>query len=200
MNTVLKVVYLMFIHVLLGVSLYINSIGYPQLADCLESQQKQEQKFATRHAIDRYIQSNRPMDSGMSAGYSAMYISAGREFDLDPMLLAVVGKFESNFNPSVVSYTGAVGVQQIMPFWVKEIPFLNSLQDLYSPELNIRASAYILAHYRELCGESVLSMAACYHGGPNAIRNPKESTQKFKAVVSYAFYKMKGTTTYDSSI
>jgi len=193
-------VYSIVVHAVLIYSIYWNIAYRDVVQNCMAGQYSIEHRTELRQAIERYIQDNRSMSPGMAAGYTAMYVSAGKEFNVDPMLLAVVGKFESGFDPSIVSYTGAIGLQQIMPFWVKAIPFLNTQEDLYNPELNIKASAYILSHYRELCGDTIASMAACYHGGPRAILHPKVSTQKFKKAVSYAFYAMKASTTYDSSI
>lgn len=191
----MKILYQIVVHTILAYSLLFSYSYHSALEICQNSTQHKTEKVKR---ITTLIDSAVP-DKALTARYTAYYVKYGTEFNIDPALLAVVGRFESGYNASAVSDMGAIGIQQIMPFWVKFIPFLNSVVDLYDPALNIRASAYILSHYRELCGDSVESMAACYHGGPGARSNPKPSTQKFKAVVSNLFYEIKGTT-YISSI
>lgn len=183
-------IYKIIVHAVLACSLLFNYSYHTALNIC---QNNQEHKTDKAKQITNYIVKH--IDSSSHAArYTDYYIKYGKEFNLDPVLLAVVGRIESGYRKDIVSYMGAIGLQQIMPFWVDHIPFLNSIEDLYDPAMNIRASAYILSHYRELCGDSVESMAACYHGGPGARSNPKPSTQKFKAVVSNLFYEIKGTT------
>jgi|WetSurMetagenome_2_1015567.scaffolds.fasta_scaffold301218_1 soluble lytic murein transglycosylase-like protein len=186
----MKYFYLTAIHLILAISLFTNINHDNALIACLRVQEQQENAIVKVRMVRDFIKESTVEDK-RATFYAEMYIKAGKEFILDPMLLAVVGRFESNFNPAAESGMGAIGLQQVMPFWVHKIPFIKSIQDLYSPELNIRASAYILSHYRELCGNSVESMATCYHGGPGAMLRPKPSTTKFKTVVSNLFYEVK---------
>jgi hypothetical protein len=64
-----------------------------------------------------------------------------------PQLVLAVIDVESAFDPFAVSYAGAVGLMQVMPFWPNELGL--STRDLIDVELNIRMGTSILAYYLE---------------------------------------------------
>jgi len=64
-----------------------------------------------------------------------------------PQLVLAVIDVESAFDPFAVSYAGAVGLMQVMPFWPGELGLERS--DLIDIELNIRMGTSILAYYME---------------------------------------------------
>ena len=64
-----------------------------------------------------------------------------------PQLVLAVIDVESAFDPFAVSYAGAVGLMQVMPFWPRELGLSN--KDLIDVELNIRMGTSILAYYLE---------------------------------------------------
>jgi len=64
-----------------------------------------------------------------------------------PQLVLAVIDVESAFDPFAVSYAGAVGLMQVMPFWPTELGL--SKMDLIDVELNIRMGTSILAYYLE---------------------------------------------------
>jgi soluble lytic murein transglycosylase-like protein len=66
--------------------------------------------------------------------------------DRAQLVLAVID-VESAFDPFAVSYAGAVGLMQVMPFWPTELGLTK--KDLIDVELNIRMGTSILAYYLE---------------------------------------------------
>jgi len=64
-----------------------------------------------------------------------------------PHLVLAVIDVESAFDPFAVSYAGAVGLMQVMPFWPNELGL--ATPDLIDIELNIRMGTSILAYYLE---------------------------------------------------
>jgi soluble lytic murein transglycosylase-like protein len=64
-----------------------------------------------------------------------------------PQLVLAVIDVESAFDPFAVSYAGAVGLMQVMPFWPTELGLTK--KDLINVELNIRMGTSILAYYLE---------------------------------------------------
>jgi soluble lytic murein transglycosylase-like protein len=64
-----------------------------------------------------------------------------------PHLVLAVIDVESAFDPFAVSYAGAVGLMQVMPFWPTHLGLERA--DLIDIELNIRMGTSILAHYLE---------------------------------------------------
>lgn len=64
---------------------------------------------------------------------------------LPPELVLALIQVESAFNADAVSSAGAVGLMQIMPFWVAELGL--PVDDLTEPNRNLRYGCTILAHY-----------------------------------------------------
>lgn len=64
-----------------------------------------------------------------------------------PQLVLAVIDVESAFDPFAVSYAGAIGLMQVMPFWPNQLGL--QTRDLIDVELNIRMGTSILAYYME---------------------------------------------------
>ncbi len=80
---------------------------------------------------------------------SAVHCEAGKHPMLRerPQLVLAVIDVESAFDPFAVSYAGAIGLMQVMPFWPTHLGL--ERKDLIDIELNIRMGTSILAHYLE---------------------------------------------------
>lgn len=64
---------------------------------------------------------------------------------IEPELVLSVIQVESNFNPYAISRAGAIGLMQVMPFWLKEIG--KPGDSLFSPQTNLRYGCTILRFY-----------------------------------------------------
>ena len=64
---------------------------------------------------------------------------------LEPELVLSVIQVESNFNPYVISRVGAIGLMQVMPFWLKEIG--KPGDSLFRVQTNLRYGCTILKYY-----------------------------------------------------
>ena len=64
---------------------------------------------------------------------------------IEPELVLSVIQVESNFNPYAISKAGAIGLMQVMPFWLKEIG--KPGDSLFSPHTNLRYGCTILRYY-----------------------------------------------------
>ena len=73
-------------------------------------------------------------------GYAAM-------FDLPPELVLAVIDVESNFDRYAISWAGALGLMQVMPFWRDEIGRPDD--DLHDIQTNLLYGCRILAYYLE---------------------------------------------------
>ena len=89
--------------------------------------------------------------------------AAAREAGIDPALLASVVRHESNFDQSVVSHAGAIGLAQLMPGTAE---WLNV--DPHDPEQNLRGGAKYLREQLDRFGSVDLAVAA-YNAGPNRV-------------------------------
>lgn len=68
-----------------------------------------------------------------------------RRARLEPELVLSVIQVESNFNPYAISRVGALGLMQVMPFWLKEIG--KPGDNLFRMQTNLRYGCTILRHY-----------------------------------------------------
>lgn len=73
-----------------------------------------------------------------------VHLEAAR-VDLPPELVLAVIEVESNFDRYAVSVAGALGLMQIMPFWLDEIGRPND--NLLHTDTNLRYGCTILRHY-----------------------------------------------------
>lgn len=81
---------------------------------------------------------------------------------LDPELVLSVIHIESRFDRHAVSYAGALGYMQIMPFWLTELGLKGS--NLFSVETNLRMGCTILRFYLDKERGDVFRALARYNG------------------------------------
>ncbi|WP_309651899.1 lytic transglycosylase domain-containing protein [Halomonas koreensis] len=81
---------------------------------------------------------------------------------LAPELVLAVIQVESAFRAEAVSSAGAVGLMQIMPFWIRELGL--PADDLKDPWRNLRYGCTILAHYLAVEGGDLTRALARYNG------------------------------------
>lgn len=81
---------------------------------------------------------------------------------LPPALVLALIHVESAFDTDAVSSAGAVGLMQIMPFWVEELGL--PMDDLSRPSRNLRYGCTILAHYLAVENGDFTRALARYNG------------------------------------
>lgn len=85
-----------------------------------------------------------------------------RRAELEPELVLAVIQIESAFDPYAVSYVGAQGMMQVMPFWKKEIG--RPQDNLINMETNLRYGCTILKHYLDREKGKLAPALARYNG------------------------------------
>jgi soluble lytic murein transglycosylase-like protein len=90
---------------------------------------------------------------------------------LEPGLILALIQVESAFDGYAISYAGARGIMQVMPFWKKEIG--RDEDNLLDVATNLRYGTTILAHYIELEKGSVIKGLARYNGSRGQTWYPK---------------------------
>lgn len=91
--------------------------------------------------------------------------------NLEPGLVLALIQVESAFDCYAVSYAGARGMMQIMPFWKKEIG--RDDDNLLDCATNLRYGTTILAHYIDIEDGSVIRALARYNGSRGQTWYPK---------------------------
>lgn len=115
----------------------------------------------------------------------------GNEIDVDmdtKSLLYAVAKQESQFLPSVVSKSYALGMMQIMPFnvsyFAKNIGVDATKEDMFNPKMALKFGAYYLEHLNKEF-KHPLFVSYAYNGGPTFIRNHLKNTKAFSKSNKY---------------
>jgi soluble lytic murein transglycosylase-like protein len=148
-----------------------------------EAQREPEIKNAVKHAIDqaecfedRYdsavwykmmeprLRKRVPDRDERMAILKNVFCEANRpgEVRLPPGLVMAVMEIESNFNRYAVSYAGAVGLMQVMPFWPENLG-MRRHQLVKVPE-NIRMGCAILRAYLKRENNNIARALARYNG------------------------------------
>ncbi|NOY71229.1 MAG: lytic transglycosylase domain-containing protein [Gammaproteobacteria bacterium] len=92
--------------------------------------------------------------------------------DLPPELILAVIDIESNFDRWALSYVGARGYMQVMPFWLKEMNRPND--DLFTPETNVRMGCTILRFYVDKEKGDLTRGLARYNGSLGKTKYPNK--------------------------
>lgn len=105
---------------------------------------------------------NRKWQSIVPDRYEKWVKRAAAKYDINPALIAAVGKVESGWSPDVnlTSSAGAAGPMQVMPFWQGAQP-----HNISNYRGNIFAGAYILARYLKNSPNRRIGLAS-YNAGP----------------------------------
>lgn len=118
----------------------------------------------------------------------SIFEKASQQYDIPADLLKAVAKAESNFDPSVVSYAGAMGVMQLMP---KTAEYLG-VNDPFDAEQNIMGGAkYLSGLINKYDGNTTLALAAYNAGSGNVAKYGgvppfKETKNYIEKVMAYA--------------
>jgi soluble lytic murein transglycosylase-like protein len=82
---------------------------------------------------------------------------------VDPELVLAVIDVESNFDRFAISTATALGLMQVMPFWVPELGYDDKNQ-LFDVEINVLLGCRILKYYLEMERGDVVRGLARYNG------------------------------------
>ena len=97
---------------------------------------------------------------------------------LAPEIVLAVIQVESAFQKEAISSAGALGLMQIMPFWVAELG--RPADDLFDPLLNLRYGCTILAHYLAVERGDLTRALARYNGSRGETWYPERVMQAWK--------------------
>ena len=87
---------------------------------------------------------------------------------LYPELVLAVIDVESNFNQFAISKAGAIGLMQVMPFWLDEIG--HPEDNLFSLKTNLRMGCTILRYYLDMEKGDLTQALARYNGSKGSYR------------------------------
>lgn len=96
--------------------------------------------------------------------------------DLPPELVLAVIEVESNFDRYAISVAGAIGLMQIMPFWLDEIGRPND--NLLHMDTNLRYGCTILRYYLDKENGDLRRALGRYNGSLGKRKYPNKVIDK----------------------
>ncbi len=99
----------------------------------------------------------------------------GWQYQLHPALLLAMIKAESDFNPTVISKAGAVGLMQLIP----ETAIRHGVENLYDTNENIRGGARHIRYLLDRFNGNLRLAIAAYNAGEGRV-------ERYRAVPPYA--------------
>lgn len=127
--------------------------------------------------------------------YDAIIEEAARLYQLPSHFIRAVVKVESNFDPNVVSRTGAMGLMQLMPGTARAMGVVNA----FDPRQNIfGGTRYLRFLANTFRGDLVLTVAA-YNAGEGAVQRyggvpPYDETRRYVQRVIRHYYNLRNGT------
>jgi len=95
-----------------------------------------------------------------------------RHANLPPELVLAVIQIESNFDRWAISSVGALGLMQVMPFWLKEIG--RPGDNLFNAQTNLRMGCTILRHYLDIEKGNIIKALGRYNGSLGSYKYPRK--------------------------
>ncbi len=111
----------------------------------------------------------------------------GWQYQLHPALLLAMIKAESDFNPTVISKAGAVGLMQLIP----ETAIRHGVENLYDTNENIRGGARHIRYLLDRFNGNLRLAVAAYNAGERRVERyhaipPYAETQEYvRRVLTY---------------
>lgn len=130
-----------------------------------------------------------PKDPARYSRYNGLIGEAARLYQLPESFIRAVMRVESDFNPTVVSRAGAMGLMQLMPRTARSM----GVSDPFDARQNIHGGArYLRLLANRFKGDLVLTVAA-YNAGQGAVEKydgipPYKETQRYVRRVLKHYY------------
>ena len=122
----------------------------------------------TRRLVHLTSQPINPSLGGFTTGNAEVdnfIVESGRRNAVDPLLLYSIMHQESSFKPRALSYKGARGLMQLMPFTASRFGVTN----IWDPRQNIEGGARYMRFLLDLFSDDVQLALAGYNAGEGAV-------------------------------
>ena len=130
-------------------------------------------RYTPRSAAHPRLPQTGPAWRSTSAQMRAILIRAAQNHGLNPNFVLAVSYWESGWNQSARSYTGAIGLMQVEPYtaaWAGPA-LLHRRVNLYNAVDNAELGAALLRSYLDRLHDPRLALAAYYQGLGGVLRH-----------------------------
>lgn len=152
----------------------------PELRAALKSAVNSSESFSDRFDAEvwlmdmssRLLRYRNMKDEEVRLDFLRLVHQEARRADLQPELVLSVIQVESAFDRFALSYVGAQGYMQVMPFWKNEIG--RPEDNLMDTATNLRYGCTILRHYIDREKGNISNALARYNGSYGKIKYPEK--------------------------
>ena len=140
----------------------------PALRQLVQEAVNSSKSFADRYVAEVWLTDmstrlyKRITDPEKRLNFLRLVHNEASRAQLPPELVLAVIDVESNFDRWAISRSGAQGLMQVMPFWLKEIGRPND--NLHHPATNLRLGCTILKYYMDKEKGDLRKALARYNG------------------------------------
>lgn len=158
-----------------------------------KSSKASKPKTGKKSAASKAKSGSRSKDPARYRRYDGLIDEAAQLYQLPDSFLRAVMRVESDFNPTVVSRAGAMGLMQLMPKTARSM----GVADPFDVRQNILGGArYLRILANRFKGDLVLTVAA-YNAGEGAVQKyngipPYKETQRYVRRVLRHYYAYRG--------
>jgi soluble lytic murein transglycosylase-like protein len=104
-----------------------------------------------------------------ATGVDPLIHAVGRNYRIDPRLLAAMVRAESAGRPGAISHKGALGLMQVMPGTARSLGVREPRALLRDPALALSTGALYLKTLQAKFGNNLPLVVAAYNAGPGAV-------------------------------
>jgi soluble lytic murein transglycosylase-like protein len=124
--------------------------------------------------------------------YDGFIAEAAELYQIPEALIRAIIRIESDYDPRVVSFVGAMGLMQLMPSNVEE----DHVSDPFDPRANILGGTRQLRRYANKYNGDLVATLAAFSAGPGAVDKygglpPYETTQLYVRLVVREYYRLR---------
>lgn len=154
---------------------------------------KPKSTHKTKSTSGKPLSKSSTRDPARYSRYNGLIDEASRLYELPDSFIRAVMRVESDFNPTVVSRAGAMGLMQLMPKTARSM----GVSDPFDARQNILGGArYLRILANRFKGDLVLTVAA-YNAGQGAVEKyngipPYKETQRYVRRVLKHYYAYRG--------
>ena len=154
----------------------------PELREVLRQAASESPSFADRFAAEVWLTdmsrrlARQVKDPAERIELLTLIHMEAKRVDLPPELILAVIEVESNFDRYAVSVAGALGLMQIMPFWLKEIGRPDD--NLLHTDTNLRYGCTILRFYYDKENGDLRRALGRYNGSLGKRKYPNKVIDK----------------------